>query len=66
MESYYFVSQAKVGLIELDGIVTQTFPSRLDETAYQLLTILGGFIGRPYRIRTCDQWIKSPLLYQLS
>ena len=24
------------------------------------------WIGRPCRIRTCDQWIKSPLLYQLS
>jgi hypothetical protein len=24
------------------------------------------FFGRPYGIRTCDQRIKSPLLYQLS
>lgn len=23
-------------------------------------------VGGPYRIRTCDRWIKSPLLYQLS
>jgi hypothetical protein len=25
-----------------------------------------GFGGRTYKIRTCDQRIKSPLLYQLS
>lgn len=30
------------------------------------ITVVIHLIGGPCRIRTYDQWIKSPLLYQLS
>jgi hypothetical protein len=32
----------------------------------QALCFTTAIFGRPYGIRTCDQRIKSPLLYQLS
>ena len=37
-------------------------PPKLNSEAFHLLLVL----GRPCGIRTCDQRIKSPLLYQLS
>ena len=36
-----------------------------NEKAYMIGFLYGNYYA-PYRARTCDPWIKSPLLYQLS
>ena len=39
----------------------------MDNNAWIIARLaMTGLPGRPYRGRTYDQWIKSPLLYQLS
>jgi site-specific DNA recombinase len=53
-----------IELSDIEATVHYKFPMPPLNVETEVLDIRG--FGRPYRIRTCDQWIKSPLLYQLS
>ena len=59
--------QAQNGLSGDLGIQpTSSLPNPAPQRKTALLSESRVFIGRPCGIRTCDQRIKSPLLYQLS
>ncbi len=60
-----FVKEVKVTGKEV--LLTYTMPLPPQGIAEERAGVLNiVHYGRPCRIRTCDQWIKSPLLYQLS
>jgi site-specific DNA recombinase len=60
-----FIERIEVGKFEAK--VTYTIPMPPGNQDTETVGVLPFMqFGRPCRTRTCDQWIKSPLLYQLS